>query len=638
MEKHSIELGDKKGTQLCGYAGKLLRVDLSTNEIMSEKLDPEELRNFLGGVGYAAKLLYNELPVGIDPLSPLNKLVFATGPLTGTRAPGSGRFAVCFKSPLTNIWGESCSGGEWGGTLKKAGYDFLVIEGKAEEFSYLAIDDDKVEVKTAEHLRGKTTSEKDRIIKEELGDKRLETVTIGPAGENLVRYANIMSRFGDRAAGRCGAGAVMGSKHLLAIAVKGSGKILVAKPDRFSSAAKRSTKIITDNPANKILTIHGTTGDIPMCDNAGDFPTKNWRSNSWGKGNELYDYFFQNNLKGHYPCYRGCVLSCGRKVKVESGRWKTPEHGGGEYESISVFTAFVLNDDVDAAVHASYLCNEYGLDTISTGSSIAFAMDCYDNGIISNEDCDGLDLSWGNTETIVELVKRIAFRKGKLGQILGEGTRIAAEKFGKGAKKLAIQAKGLEAPAHDNRGSRLLALTYGMGNRGMCHIHPLEGHFYDKYKKDFGLIPYGIPDPYEIDRFAEEGKGKIAKLLQDFGVIPDVLGICKIYIYAGLGPGELAEMLSSSTGWNIDGKKLLKIGERVYDLQRMFNAREGIRAKDDMLPERACKSPEFGKDSSTKECEIKDFGKMLKDCYKARGWDMKTGVPHIDKLRQFGLK
>ena len=610
-------------TELYGYAGKTLRVNLSENEIKPEKIEPEELRKFLGGVGYAAKILYEELPQGTDPLGPGNKIVFATGPLTGTSAPGSGFAEACFKSPLTGIWGESKCGGEWGGALRKAGYDFLVIEGRAEEPEYIVIDDDKVVVKPAVRLRGKTTSEKDGLIKGELKGQ-YEIAVIGPAGENLVRFANIM--VGGRSFGRCGGGAVMGSKNLLAVAVKGSGRIPIAKPKEFLSASRAGKRTVLETAGKEGMAPDGTTGDIPECDEVGDLPTKNWRSNSWGKGEEIYDHFKKENLLRAVPCYRGCVLRCGRISRVKSGQWATPEHEGCEYESIAAFMSFVLNEDVDAAVHATYLCNEYGLDTISTGAAIAFAMDCYESEILGEADLDGLDLSWGNAETIVQLVKMITYREG-LGKLLGEGVMRASKAIGRGSEEFAIHVKGLEGPAHDPRSGKTLALTYGMSNRGMCHVHPLEGMAYDSYKNDFGLIPYGIPDPNEVDRFGEEGKGEIAKKLQDFGVVPDILGICKFYIYQGLGPTELADLISSLTGWDIDGKELLKIGERVYDYQRIFNVREGIRKKDDLLPERVLKLPEFGKYSSVKECEIKNYGKMLEECYRARGWNLDTGVP-----------
>lgn len=618
-------------SSLFGYTGKLLRVNLTDEKIAVEEISHEILRKFMGGVGYGAKLLYDELSPGIDPLGPENKIIFSTGPLTGTKAPGSGFHELCFKSPLTGIWGESRSGGEWGGTLRKAGYDFLVIEGQAKEPKYIVIRDSKVEIMPAAELKGKTTSEKTKIVKEDMKDESFEVVTIGPGGESLVRFANVMCN--SRAAGRCGAGAVMGSKNLLAIAVKGTGNIPIANPDEFKIAVKEGYQKLMAQGATEegmSFTETGTTGYMMTADPKGDWPTKNSRSNSWGKAQEFYDRFKSNNLVKAYPCYKGCVLKCGRKAKVDFGQWQTPEHGGAEYETMSCFTAFVMNEDVDAAVHAGYLCNEYGIDTISTGAAIAFAMDCYDSEIITTKEADGLDLTWGNAGTMVELVKKIANRDG-IGHLLGEGVRRASQKIGKGSDKLAIHIKGLETPAHDARCGKIQAITFGTQNRGMCHTHSAEGIVYDQVKMDLGLIPYGIPDPNLLDRFAEENKGKPAKILQDFEILPDILGICRFYTYFnGLVAGDLANMMSLLTGWDIDGWELLAVGERVYNLQRMFNVREGITKSDDMLPERCLKRPEFGPYASIEECEIKDQVRMLEDYYEARGWSKETGVP-LDK-------
>jgi aldehyde:ferredoxin oxidoreductase len=607
----------------------VLRIDLSSGKAVTERIDPEMLREWVGGVGYAARLLYDELVAGVDPLGGGNKLVFATGPLTGTGAPGSGFAEVCCKSPLTGIWGESKCGGEWGGALKRAGYDFLVVEGKARGPSFVVIDGERVEMRPGEDLRGRTTSAKEKALKEEvLKDGEFEVLTIGPAGENLVKFANIM--LGGRSFGRGGAGAVMGAKNLLAVAVKGSGNVAVARPGEFSQACRAGYRKVLAVAGKEGMAEDGTTGDLVACDASGDIPTKNWRANSWGMGETLYRHFKEHNLAGASACYRGCVLRCGRIAGVESGRWATPRHEGNEYESIAAFTFFVMNEDMDAAVHADYLCNEYGLDTISTGAAIAFAMDCYGEGIIGAEEVGGLDLSWGNAGAMIELVKRIACREG-IGRVLAQGVRRASEQIGGGSDRLAIHVKGLEGPAHDARSGKALAVTYALSNRGMCHIHPLEGMAYDSQKKDFGLVPYGIPDPEAVDRFAEEGKGTIARTLQDFGMLPDILGICKFYVYNGLGPAELAGMVSALTGWDMDGDGLLALGGRVYDLQRRFNAREGIGKADDRLPERCLQRPESGTYASVRECEIKDLGRMVEECYRARGWDKTTGLPREGK-------
>jgi len=616
------------------YAEKILRVNLSDKKISVKKVPFEVLRKFVGGAGVAVKILYEELPMGTDPLSPENKLVFGTGPLTGTFAPGSGFATLCFKSPLTGVWTDSRAGGEWGGALRKAGYDFLIIEGKAEKPSYIVINDDEVEIRSAEKLREKTISEKTKLIKEELNDDKFIVAAIGPAGENLVRFANVMVE-GSRAFGRCGGGAVMGSKNLLAVVVKGTGQISIAKPEEFRKLCKELNQKVLSVTGSGGMSEHGTTGDIASNDELGDIPTKNWRSNSWGKGKALYDHFYNKNFVRAKPCYPGCVLRCGRLAKVDSGKWKTPVHEGNEYESLSAFTFFVLNEDMDAAVHADHLCNEYGLDTISTGAVIAFAMECYEAGILGKEDADGLDLRWGNADTMIELIKKITYRDG-IGNILAEGVRCASQIIGKGSEKFAIHVKGLEGPAHDPRSGKALAVNYGVANRGMCHIHPLEGMAYDSLKNDFGLIPYGLPDPNTVDRWAEEGKGKAAKLLQDWGTVPDVAGFCKFFIYNGITPDDVANLLSALTGWEITGEEILKIGERVFTLQRMFNVREGIRKKDDMVPERVLKIPEFGKYSSVKECEVKNYDGMLKECYEARGWD-ENGVPKPEKLKELEL-
>ena len=464
---------------LNAYMGKLVRINLSGGIVSIENMKPEILREFGGGVGVAAKLLYDERSPHINPLGNDNKIVFATGPLTGTTAPGAGSIQVCFKSPLTGIWAESRSGGEFGHMLKRAGFDLIVIEGKAKEPVYIVITDDNVEFKPAVTLLGRTSSKKEKLIKEALNDPSYECAVIGTAGEKLVRFASVM--FGERAAGRCGGGSVMGAKNLLGIAVKGSGKIPIAHRREFDNTVKECNKKILEKTGGVGMAPGGTTGAIPTTDAIGDSPTKNWKANSWGIGDRLYEHFrFRNQVRAD-TCYKGCVLRCKRIVQVKSGKWQTPVHEGGEYETISAFTFFAQNEDVDAAVHADYLCNEYGLDTISTGAVIAFAMNCYEQGILDKHNTDGLDLSWGNADAIIELLNQINERRG-LGDLLAEGVRRAAEIIGPGASELAIHVKGLEGPAHDPRSGKTLAICYGTANRGMCHIHPIEGHVWDAAK------------------------------------------------------------------------------------------------------------------------------------------------------------
>ncbi len=619
-----------------GYAGYQLRVNLDRMETRIETVPSAANRKFLGGAGYAAQLLYNELPAGIDPLSPANILVLATGPLSLNQVPGGGSVMLCFKSPLTQVWGESRVGGNFGPDLKKAGFDYLVIEGRAAEPVYLAIEDRKVTFHPAAHLLGQVISDKTAAIRRELGDPKMSVLCIGPAGENKVRFASVMSD--DRAAGRCGGGAVWGSKNLIAVAVKGSFKVEAAQPERLRSILRQAFTEIKDNPMFVGMKSFGTIGDLPGNDDGGDWPTKNWQSNSWGKGPQLFDAYTARNFIKGFGCYTGCSLACARKVHVPDGPYQTPVHGGAEYESISCFTAYVLNENMDAAIHSTYLCNEYGLDTISTGAMIAFAMECNEKGILPAGMAAGLDLSWGNAALLSELVKKIALREGALANLLAEGVRNAARTLGQGAEEYAIQVKGLEGPAHDPRSGKALAVTYATANRGMCHIHPLEGMAWDRGKLDWGLDKYGVPDPNDVERWDEQGKGQVVKLLQDGLVLPDVIGTCKFYMYGGITLDHWADFIAALTGWEIDGAELLQAGERAINLQRVFNIREGITAQDDFLPERVRAVPASGKYASEAESAVRDLEGMLFEYYTARGWDPASGIPTVEKLKELDLR
>jgi len=619
---------------ICGYFGRQLRVSLENKESKIEKIDANVLKRYLGGVGYAVKILYEELKEGIDPLSPDNKLVFTTSPLTANNIPGGGSIMLCFKSPLTGIWGESRCGGDFGPDLRRAGFDALIIEGKAAEPVFLVINDDDISLRPAEHLVGKKVTEKTDIIRDELNDPKISIACIGPAGEKLVKFATVMVEH--RAAGRCGGGAVMGSKNLMGIALKGSQQAQFAHPQKLKAATKDAMRIIRESETASGFKAHGTIGDMAPNDAAGDWPSKNWHSNSWGKGEKIFEQFSKSHLVKNNGCYRGCPIACGRIAEVREGKFQTPQHEGNEYESISAFTAFVLNENVEAAIHTTYLCNEYGIDTISAGALIAFAMECYENGILSQKDVSGMDLSWGNPDVLPPLVKMISLRED-IGDILAEGVRAASEKIGKGSQAFAIHGKGLEAPAHDPRSGKALAVTYATSNRGLCHIHPLEGMAYDSGKLDWGLKTYGIPDPNSIERWDEKGKGRIVKLLQDGMVLPDILNICKFFMYVGITLDNLAELLSASTGWDIKGRDLLEVGERVINLQRLFNMREGLSRKDDQLPERIKAKPAFGLYEKEEQCEIKDLEGMLDEYYETRKWDKHTGRPSKEKLKELGL-
>jgi aldehyde:ferredoxin oxidoreductase len=457
---------------------------------------------------------------------------------------------------------------------------------------------------------------------------------VGPAGEHLVRFAAVM--FGDRAAGRCGGGAVMGSKNLLGIAVGGSRKLEPANPGVMKTAMQNARTILKESPAAAGLHEHGTMGDYSHSDDKGDLPTKNWQSNATGKGPDVFDTYEANNLIKPAPCYRGCLIACERRAQVVSGPFQTPDHGGAEYETLAAFTAYLMSEAVDAAVHCGYLCNQYGLDTISAGAVVAFAMECFERGILTRDQLGGLDLRWGNAEALPGILRMIAWREGA-GNILAEGVRLASRRLGQGSEAFAIHVKGLEGPAHDGRSGKALALAYGTGNRGMCHIHPLEAMAFDSGKMDWGLKRYGLPDPETVPRWDEAGKGPMVKLLQDGLNLPEILCTCKFFMYAGLTIDNWAELLSAQTGQPYTGWDLLEVSERVITLQRLFNLREGFTTKDDQLPERVKARPAFGKYQDEPQCEIRQYDTMLREYYLARDWDPETGVPTQDCLQRLQL-
>lgn len=611
-----------------GFVGRIARIDLSNGKVKKEHMDEKIAKRFGGGVGYAAKVLWDELRPGIDPLGADNKLIMATGPLTGTLAPNSGSYDACFKSPLTGVWGESRSGGRWGAFLKHAGYDILILEGKSKKPVYLTILDGAIEMEPADAVWGKTVSQTETIIKGEIKEPGCSVASIGIAGEKKVRFACIMNDL-DRAAGRCGGGAVMGSKNLKAIAVNGHGDIAVANPDEFIKVVKAAERDIVRHPESAGF-LSGTIGSFSTASHLGDLPTKYGWTGTWDKADEFHDAYLNTNYVKNRACW-ACVLGCGR-YSESKGKWRTPPHGGPEYETAGSMTAFCLVEDTNALIRANYLCNMHGLDTISTGHMIGYAMLCYEKGLIIKEDTDGIELAWGNAEALLTMIEKIAKREG-FGDVLAEGTRGAARRIGKGALDIALQVKGLEMPMHDPRSGKSLAIQYGTANRGMCHIHPQESSACEGWGYDCGLRPYGLP--VVKDRSAENrDKAFMARLLQDFGVGPDILGTCKFPQFAGHTLDLYARLLSAATGWEISDKELLKLGERVNNLHRCFNIREGMRRSDDMIPP-GLKQPHAT--GTTKGIAVTNYEQMLDDYYDLRGWDKGTGIPRRRTLDELGL-
>lgn len=605
-----------------GYVGRILRVNLSKSSCLTEPLDEAAAERFIGGSGYAAWIVYRETPMDIDPLSPYNKLIFMTGPLTGTITPSAGRYTVCALSPLTGIWAESHAAGYWGPELKFAGFDGIIIEGKADKPVYLWIHEEGCEVRDARALWGLGTYDCEDALKKELGSD-VKVACIGPAGERLVRYANIINDKG-RAAGRCGLGAVMGSKNLKAVAVKGSiRRIPAAEEAELSSYIRRLYVSIRSHPTVQIFSSHGTNGIMAMMYEYGDVPIKHFTQGVWeGIEKITGEAMSKSILKRNWACFM-CPIACGRIVEVKEGPYKTKEGMGPEYETVASLGALCLVDNLEALAKANELCNQYGIDTITTGVSIAFLMECCERGLISKE-VDGLKIRWGDPDLLIELIKRIAFRRG-IGALLSEGVKRLSEQIGKEAERIAMHVKGLEIPMHDPRAFKGMGLQYATSHRGACH---LRGEVF--------LIEQGerIPDlgiHERVYRFDLETKPRIVKTMQDWHDVLDSLILCK---FAFIPPAAVAAILSMVTGQRVTVKALMEIGERIYNLKRVICVKRGVRAEDDRLPDRLLKEPlkEGGAAG-----QVVELDKMLPEYYKLRGW-RSDGVPSRERLEQLGLK
>jgi len=533
---------------------------------------------------------------------------------------------VCAKSPLTGVWGEAHASGFWGPELKAAGLDGIVLEGKADRPVYLWIKDGKVEIKNARHLWGKDTFETEDEIREELGDKNIRVACIGPAGEKLSRIAAIINDHG-RAAARCGIGAVMGSKNLKAIAVKGTMEVKVAKLEELRQLAGELVKLARESTAGKYLKEFGTAGGMDPFHEFGDVPVKNWKQGFWEEGCHKVSgqVIAETILKGRSACKR-CPIGCGRLIEIKEGPYKGLKGKGPEYETAAAFGPLCLNDDLPAVAKANDLCNRYGLDTISTGAVIAFAFECYEEGLITKKETDGIELNWGNADSIVKMVEKIGRREG-LGNLLAEGCKRAAEKIGKGADKFSFHIKGLELPMHDPRAFSSWAVAYGTSNRGACHIQAPT--FWVERGLTFPAI--GLDDPG--DRFASEGKGRLTRIFQDFCEVVESAGICKFALYGDFSSHHVLSLLRCATGWDLELDEMMKMGERSFNLKRLINVKCGISKKDDILPERILALRLL--DGGTKG-HIPDQEKMLKDYYRERGWD-EDGIPTSEKLRELSL-
>ncbi|NLJ98424.1 MAG: aldehyde ferredoxin oxidoreductase family protein [Tissierellia bacterium] len=597
-----------------GYMGKILRINLTEGTVKTEPLDLEVGQKYLGSRGFGVKVMMDEVPANVDPLSEENKFIIATGALTGAPVPTSGRYMVITKSPLTGTIAIANSGGHWGPNFKATGHDAIIFEGKSEKPVYIYIEDDKVEIRDASHIWGKKISEVTEILEKE--DGKVKVLSIGPAGEKLSPIAAVMNDM-DRAAGRGGVGAVMGSKNLKAVVVKGSNKVSLFDEERTKKVSQEKVKILREDPvAGGGLPSYGSAVLVNIINESGVLPVKNFQGSYTDKADLISgETMTEKHLVKKSACYR-CPIACGRVVKLADGTVV----GGPEYETVWSYGADCDVYDYDAINEANLLCNEYGLDTISAGATIAAAMELYQRGYIKDEDIaeDGLSLNWGDAEAIVGWTKKMGLREG-FGDRLAEGSYILAEAYG--APELSMTVKKQELPAYDPRGVQGHGITYAVNNRGGCHI------------KGYMISPEILGYPEKLDRLSLEGKAAYAKTFHDLTAVIDSIGVC-VFSTFGLGLSDYVDMYNAVCGDIYDDETLLEAGERIWNLEKLFNLREGIDSTHDKLPKRLLEEPVV--DGPT-EGHVHHLDKLLPEYYEVRGWDEK-GIPTEETLERLGLE
>ena len=618
-----------------GYHNKILHADLSTGKLEIEHPGEEFYRTYMGGSALGLYYLLRDTAPGIDPLGPENVLVLALSVLTGAPISGQSRMTAVAKSPLTDAVGDSQSGGFFPAEMKFAGFDAIVIKGRAEEPVYLWVHDGEAELRSAEHLWGKITGEAEALIREELEDKRIEIAQIGPAGENLVRYAAIMN-MSNRANGRTGMGAVMGSKNLKAVAVRGKDRPDLMDRRGVIELAKWGAANFEDSDAYG-LGLFGTAEIVKSQNRAGGQVTYNWDSGYFEKAEALDGTVMATTiLKERDSCY-ACTVRCKRVVEVKDGPYKSdPHYGGPEYETLSTFGTFVGIDDLKAVAHANQLCNMYGMDTISCGATIAWAFNCFEEGLINADDTGGLELRYGNVEAMVQLTEMIGKREG-FGDLLAEGSARAAERIGNGAEHLVVTVKKQELPAHMPQVKRSLGLIYAVNPFGADHQSSEHDPSWREYPERMAEI--GVTGEAQHPRVLNEEKVAFALKTQHAFSCLDTVNICQFVFgpaWQLYGMGQLAEAVRLITGWEVDVDELQQVGERRLNLLRAFNAREGIGREADVLPKKLHKALVGGKSDGyiVTEEEIE----QAKDWYYAMsGWEISTGTPTRAKLEELEL-
>ncbi len=595
-----------------GYCGNVLRVDLTEGRASTEPLDEEAARRFIGGRGLATHYLAQEVDAIVDPLSPENKLMLATGPLTGSSVPAAGRYMAVTRSPLTGAVASSNSGGHWGPELKFAGWDMIILEGKAPRPCYLAIRNDQVEIRDADHLWGRLVSEVTEAVLEEFGDPKARVQTIGPAGERQSHLAAIMNdRY--RAAGRSGVGAVMGSKNLKAIVVRGSGRVRPGRPEQTEQLAADVRKRLRDNPiTGDGLPTYGTAVLVNIINESGVYPTENFQRSYFAAADQASgEALAERYLTGRDVCY-GCPIACGRYCELSD-----IEGGGPEYETIWAYSADCGVSDLEAVIRANKWCNEYGLDTISAGATIACAMEMHAKGVLDGRKLDGPPLQFGSGEAIVEWTRKMGAGEG-FGAELARGSYRLADSYG--VPEMSMSVKKQELPAYDPRGIQGHGLQYATSNRGGCHV------------RGYLIAPEILGVPEKLDPRSLEGKAAWAKLFQDLTAVIDSLGICLFTSFA-LGADDYRDLFNAVVGDDVSTEELLQAGERVWNLERLFNLEAGIGPEQDTLPKRLLKDPI---PDGPARGEVHHLDQLLPQYYRERGWG-EDGRPTAQKLAELGL-
>jgi aldehyde:ferredoxin oxidoreductase len=610
-----------------GYNGKSLRVNLSDRSVTTEAIAPQFCRKYLGGAGFITYFLWKELRTGIDPLGPENKLIFAVGPLTGVNLPGSGRNCVGAKSPLTGSLAKSEVGEVWGSEFRRAGFDAVIVEGKADKPVYLWIHDGEASICDASRLWGQKTKEAQQAIRAELGDERIRVAGIGPAGEKLVRFACIMNGLYD-AAGRGGLGAVMGSKNLKAIAVRGHQPPAVAQPEGIKELRDwlmAHIHLVRD------FQEYGTGGGMVGFEAAGNLPVRNFRDGLFPAVSKIDGPAIRNTIRIRMDACFGCPVWCKKVVEVKEPYPVDPAYGGPEYETLAALGSNCGVEDLKAIAKGNELCGAYSLDTISTGGVIAFAMECFENGLLRLKDTDGLELRFGNAEAMLKLIELIARREG-IGDLLADGTVKAARRIGRGAEQLAIQVKGLEAGMHEPRFKAGLGLGFMVNPHGADHCCNLHDSMYSVEGQMRELRPLGILEPLPTD---DIGPRKVAlfRFIQLKRIMGDSAVICLFLPYSF---EQIVRAIAAATGWDTGVMEQIRVAERILTIARLFNIREGFTAADDHLPQRFFQ-PKTDGVLADKPLDPVKMEKAKSYYYTLMGWDVRTGIPLPEKLEELGI-